>query len=89
MSVDDVYSTPFMAEPSGRNMIHLQEKDLAAGKTVKAAAPPASNLAEAYLQMDYKHDGYYQTGKVTMRPMSEVTHVILHNVQLWFNFEKK
>lgn len=88
MSVDDVYSTPFMAEPSGRNMIHLQGKDLAAGKTVKAAAPPTSNLAEAYLQMDYSHDGYYQIGKVTMRPMSEVTHGKLPNVQLWFNFEK-
>lgn len=89
MSVDDVYSTPFMAEPLGGNIIYLQEKDLVASKPAKAIAPSTSNLGEAYLQMDYKHDGYYAIGKVTMRPMSEVTHGQLPNVQLWFNFEKK
>ena len=89
MSVDDVFSLPFMSEISRDNIIYLQEKDLAGGNPVKAAAPAASNLGEAYLQMDYKHDGYYQTGKVTMRPISEVTYGQLPNVQLLFNFERK
>ena len=89
MSADDVYSSSFMAEPSGRNIIYLQGKDLAAGKPEKTQAPPASNLGEAYLQMDYKHEGYYAIGKINLRPMSEVTHGQLPNVQLWFNFENK
>ena len=89
MAVDDIYSTPFMAEPSDGNIIYLQEKDLVAGKVEKARAPLTSNLGEAYLQFDYKHEGYYAIGKVKMRPMSEVTYGPLPNVQLWFNFEKK
>ncbi len=89
MSVDDVYSLPFMSESSTANIIYLQEKDLAGSNPVKAKAPETSNLAEAYLQMDYKHDGYYSIEKVTMRPMSEVTYGQLPNVRLWFNFMKK
>jgi len=88
MSVDDVYNTSFMAEPSDRNVIYLREKDLVEGKFEQAIAP-SSNLGEAYLQFDYKHEGYYSIGKVKMRPMSEVSHGPLPNVQLWFNFEKK
>jgi DUF1680 family protein len=89
LSVDDVFSTPFLAEPSGGNIIFLPEKELLAGKIVRAKAPEASNLGEAYLQMNYKHDGYYKIGKVTMRPVSEVTYGQLPNVELWFNFDKK
>jgi DUF1680 family protein len=89
MSVDDGYSLPFMSEISNGNIIYLKVNDLEAGSTVNAAAPAESNLGEAYLQMEYKHDGYYQTGKVTMRPMSEVTYGQLPNVQLWFNFERR
>ena len=89
MSVDNVYSLPFMSEISTDNIIYLQEKELAGGNPEKATAPVASNLGEAYLQMDYKHEGYNSTGKVTMRPMSEVTYGQLPNIQLWFNFEKR
>lgn len=90
MSVDDIYSTPFMAEPSDRNMIYLQGKNLIAGKAENAIAPLTSNLSEAYLQFDYKHEGYYAIGKIKMRPMSEVTHGPLpNNVQLWFNFGRE
>jgi len=88
MSVDDGYNAPFMAEPSDGNVIYLLEKELAEGKVEKAIAP-SSSLGEAYLQFDYKHEGYYAIGKVKMRPMSEVSHGPLPNVQLWFNFEKK
>jgi hypothetical protein len=78
-----------MSEISRDNIIYLNEKDLTGGNPVKGTAPVESNLGEAYLQFDYKHDGYYQTSKVTMRPMSEVTYGQLPNVQLWFNFERK
>jgi hypothetical protein len=30
-----------------------------------------------------------EIGKVTMRPVSEVTHGQLPNVELWFNLDKK
>jgi DUF1680 family protein len=89
LSVDDVYSLPFMSEISKGNVIYLNSKELSDAKIVKAAAPETSNLREAYLQFDYKHEGYYQIGQVAMRPVSEVTHGQLPNVQLWFNFEKK
>jgi DUF1680 family protein len=89
LSVDDVFSTPFLAEPSGGNIIFLLEKELMAGKITRAKAPKESNLGEAYLEMNYKHDGYYKIGKVTLRPVSEVTHGQLPNVELWFNFDKK
>jgi len=89
MSVDDAISLPFMAEPSGGNIIYLNSKDWIDGKPPSAQAPDSSNLGEAYLKMDYKHDGYYTNGQVTMRPMSEATHGPLPNVQLWFNFEEK
>jgi DUF1680 family protein len=89
MSVDDVYSLHFLSEPMGGNIIYLPVTEITDEKISKANAPVSSNVGEAYLQMDYKHDGYYQIGKVTMRPMSEVSYGILPNVQLWFNFEKK
>ena len=89
LSVDDIYSTSFLAEPSEGNIIFLSEKELMAGKITRAKAPEESNLGEAYLQMNYKHDGYYDIGKVAMRPVSEVTHGQLPHVQLWFNFGKK
>jgi len=48
-----------------------------------------SNLAEGYVVLPYKHEGYYSPGNVTLRPMSEVTYGHPANVQLWFNFEKR
>ncbi len=89
MSVDDEYSLPFMSEPSGGNIIYVPAKNWMEGKPTLAPAPDSSNRVEAYLKMDYKHDGYFSIGNVTMRPMSEVTFGQLPNVKLWFNFEKK
>ena len=88
LSADDGFSTAFLAEPAGRNVIYLSEKEI---KPVTSALKmvPASNLLDGYLEMEYRHEGYYAPGKVILRPMSEVTYGHQANVQLYFNFEKK
>ena len=86
LSADDEYSPSFLAEPSGRNVIYLPD-NVTEISTPKQ--PSVSNLADGYLELSYRHEGYYMIGKVTFRPMSEVSYGHPANVQLWFNFEKK
>ena len=88
LSADEGTNSSFLAEPSGRNVIYLSPK----GIEISPAAQkmnPISNLAEGYVILPYKHEGYYTPGNVTLRPMSEVTYGHPANVQLWFNFEKR
>jgi DUF1680 family protein len=89
LSVDDAYSLHFLSEPLAGNIIYVNPGTLKDIKPVSGKVPANSNVGEAYLEMDYKHDGYYQPGKVVMRPVSEVAHGHLPNVQLWFNFSKR
>lgn len=86
LSADERYSPSFLAEPSGRNVIYLPDN------TNKISTPKQkseSRLDDGYLELNYRHDGYYTIGKVTLRPISEVSYGPPANVQLWFNFEKK
>ncbi len=89
LGVDDATGLSFMAEPSQRNVIYLPSNGPERTSSGKNMAPASSNLADAYLEMPYKHEGYYSIGKVIMRPISEITHVHQTFVQLWFNFEKR
>lgn len=85
LGVDDLTGLAFLAEPSRGNVIYLP-----AGLTAAAQnAPATSNLADGYLELGYKHEGYYAPGRVTLRPISEMTHGHQGFVQLWFNFEKR
>ena len=88
LSADDGFNTSYLAEPAGRNVIYLSEKGIkSSASAVKMV--PASNLLDGYLEMEYRHEGYYAPGTVILRPMSEVTYGHQSNVQLYFNFEKK
>ncbi len=89
LCVDDVMGNSFLAEPSARNVIYLHKNGISPVPSGRPLAPISSNLQEAYLEMNYKHEGYYSSGKVIMRPMSEVAYGHQGVVQLWFNFEKK
>ena len=87
LSADDGFSTSFLAEPAGGNVIYFP-----AGKVKPAASAlkmaPSSNLLDGYLEMKYRHEGFYTPGSVILRPMSEATYGHQANVQLYFNFEK-
>lgn len=89
LCVDDVTGNSFLAEPSARNVIYLPAKGVERPSQEIPLAPIGSNVSEAYLRMNYKHEGYYTIGKVTMRPMSEASYGHQGIVQLWFNFLKK
>jgi DUF1680 family protein len=89
LCVDDASGTPFLAEPSWGNIVYLPANGLDASAKADIKVPASSNLQEAYLELNYKHEGYYATGKVIMRPVSEVSYSRQGNTRLWFNFEKK
>ncbi len=86
LSADDGYSPSFLAEPSGKNVIYLPYN---LNKISTPGQLSGSTLKDGYLELSYRHDGYYTIDKITLRPMSEVSYGHPANVQLWFNFEKK
>ena len=89
LCVDDATGTDFLAEPSWNNVIYLPGEVKVNPSGNKSIGPASSNLQEAYLELNYKHEGYYAPGKITMRPVSEVSYNRQGNTRLLFNFEKK
>lgn len=87
LSVDDGFSSSFLAEPSGRNVIYLPANKMDTSSPTPLSSN-TSNVADGYLEFSYSHEGYYTKGKVILRPMSEVTYGHPANVQLWFNLER-
>jgi hypothetical protein len=71
---DDVAGNAFLAEPSSRNVIYLPSKGVDHPSKESAVGPSAgSNVLEAYLRIEHKHQGYYAIGKVILLPMPEAS----------------
>ena len=87
MSIDDGFMPLFMAEPATRNVIKIDKANIGILK------PNSSDdilkrtlLSDGYLTFKYIHEGFYGENKVTMRPISEVSHQRRANVKLWSLF---
>jgi hypothetical protein len=48
-----------------------------------------TRLADGYLGLNYRHEGFYGESPVILRPLSEITQQRPANVRLWFNCEIK
>ncbi|HAX94917.1 MAG TPA: hypothetical protein DCY35_00100 [Prolixibacteraceae bacterium] len=82
MSVDDISQRQFMAEPSSRNIVWLDE--------VPSPAPSESDFCpEAYLSASYFHDGMYGNHQTIFRPMAETSWQYPGNTRFWFQFDRK
>lgn len=88
MTVDDVYQDLFMTELSLGNVIFLPAGDQP--QVVKDALWPAKTFnPESYLGFEFFKEGTSQTGRVVLRPLSEVSFQGPSNVRFWFNFARK
>ena len=82
MSIDDISQRQFMAEPSSRNIVWLDEKP--------AVAPSESEFCpEAYLSAAYFHDGMYGNHQAIFRPLAETSWQYPGNTRIWFQFDRK
>lgn len=87
MSVDDVTQTLFMAELSYNNIIYIPS-DLSAIISEPELITQDSFNPESYLSFTFLKEGTSQTGKVVLRPLSEVSFQGPSNVRYWFNFAR-
>lgn len=85
MSVDDVTQTLFMAELSENNIIYIPS-DVSAIKPDSELIPHDSFNPESYLSFTFLKEGTSQTGKVILRPISEVSFQGPSNVRYWLNY---
>lgn len=82
MSIDDISQRQFMAEPSSRNIVWLEEKP--------SVAPSKSDFCpEAYLSASYYHDGMYGNHQAIFRPLAETSWQYPGNTRIWFQFDRK
>jgi DUF1680 family protein len=88
MSVDDVIQTLFMAELSYNNIIYIPS-DLSVIKSEPELIPQDSFNPELYLSFTFLKEGTSQTGKVFLRPISEVSFQGPSNVKFWFYFARQ
>jgi DUF1680 family protein len=90
LSIDDGLMPLFMAEPSTGNVLFLSEESINSKKNnISTKILNNTCIADGYISLNYRHDGFYGENKVTMRPLAEVSHQRLVNVRVWFNIEKK
>jgi DUF1680 family protein len=87
MGVDDGFMPLFLAEPARENLIYIHKSLLEYPQNnVKDDGVNKTLLSDGYLTFKYKHEGFYGENNVTMRPVSEISHQRLANVEFWFNF---
>jgi len=90
LCTDDGLMPAFMAEPAGGNVLILEstlsDKN---EKSLPAAVPESTYLADGYLTLNYRHEGFYGINPVILRPLSEISYQRPANARLWFNVEVK
>jgi DUF1680 family protein len=87
LGADDVFSEAFISEPSMENIVFLPVDPGANNHASMNEIPLTSNLAEAYFTVPYRHEGFYESATVTLRPVSEYSWQKPGNLRLWMNYE--
>jgi DUF1680 family protein len=90
LCADDRLMPAFMAEPAAGNVLVLKKTGYDKGeKTSPAIGRADTYLTDGYLSLDYRHEGFYGTYAVILRPLSEISCQRPANARLWFNIEVK
>jgi len=88
LCADDRLMPAFMAEPAAGNVLVLKKPGYDKGeKTSPAVGRADTHLADGYLSLDYRHEGFYGTYPLILRPLSEISCQRPANARFWFNIE--